>query len=109
MCSNEFSITIKNYALEYLKHTGIMLPIVCCLQGLKSLAAAASLGKLQHLDLCHNDLSGPAAAEGLQQLVAGAGQLQSLKLRNTAIKGTGRLLLYALVPFQTALQLLLTL
>ena len=64
--------------------------VICALQSLKSLAAAASLDKLQHLDLCHNDLGGAAAAEGLQQLVAGAGQLQSLKLRNTAIKGTGR-------------------
>jgi X-X-X-Leu-X-X-Gly heptad repeat protein len=72
---------------------------MCALQGLKTLAAAASLDKLQHLDLCHNDLGGAAAAEGLQQLVAGAGQLQSLKLRNTAIKGTGRAPLVCVYAF----------
>lgn len=59
-----------------------------CAQGLKALAAAASLDRLHHLDLSHNQL-GPSAAEGLQQLLSSAQKLQALKLNNTAVGGTG--------------------
>jgi Ran GTPase-activating protein (RanGAP) involved in mRNA processing and transport len=57
-------------------------------QGLQSLAAAASLAQLHHLDLSHNEL-GPSAADGLQQLVSRAAQLRALKLKNTALGGAG--------------------
>lgn len=56
---------------------------------MRALAAAASLEQLHHLDLSHNDLGHKAAAEGLQQLLDSAGQLRSLKLRNTGVGGAG--------------------
>jgi Ran GTPase-activating protein (RanGAP) involved in mRNA processing and transport len=53
-----------------------------------SLAAAASIGQLQQLDLSHNEL-GPAAGAGLAGLLQKATSLQVLKLNSTQLQDEG--------------------